>query len=246
MLLLALFAHAEPLLGLEAAPAAAQLVVEPGLAVFPVNGYGGSVTPEVFAGYGITRHFDVRAGAGIDVPVYHFDDGGVFWGYTGPSVGFFDGAARYTWRGKPTAFSAALRVATGTATPTRLFSVGPEVAWSRDTGMVRWAIRLSYMVQPEYLPEAFGVVAVCPSVSFDVGTPELFVEVEPTGWMGLGHHGNSPAQFMVDLGFTTRAGAWFPAGPSGALGLSVGYVADYGVEPEDFSLLLRWRWASGA
>lgn len=235
----------------EPLPAAGTWVVEPGVSILPVNGYGGSVVPEVYGGVGVTDAIDVRLGAGLDVPVYHFDDGGVFWGYSGPSIVFVDGIARYTWQGqnksgRDKSVSLGLRAGVGTLTPTGIFSIGPEAEWQWRCKRGRWTYRMNFLTQPEYLPYSWGILDFGLSWAIPVGRSEIFAELAPWLGLGLGHYGNSGLMFMPWPGFTARVGAWLPTGERSSLGLAATYVADWGVEPEDFSLLLRWRWTSGS
>lgn len=231
-------------------PGAGHWLVEPGMSILPINGYGGSIVPEVFAGYGITEAVDVRLGAGIDIPVYHFDDGGVFWGYTGPSLEFAEGIARYTWHeedreGRGKSLSLGLRMATGSATALNVLSVGPEVEWQWRSKLGRWTYRMNFLSQPEYLPESWGILDLGLSWAIPVGRSEVFVELAPWVGLGLGHVGNSGLVFMPWPGFTGRVGAWIPTTERSALGLALIYVSDWNLEAEDFSLLVRWRWVSG-
>ncbi len=244
---LATLALAEPHLGGEPVPTRGEVVVEPGTLLWPVNGYGGSVVPELFLGYGATQTLDFRLGAALDVPVYHFDDGGVFWGYTGPSLDRVEGLARYTWHdvGKASSVSLGLRAGGDNLSPMGVFSLGPEAEWRWQKRWGTLSYRMAFLVPPEYLPYAWGVLDTAIGFSVPVKKSSLFVDLAPWLGLGLGHYGNSGLLFLPELGFAADAGAWVPTGERSQLAMAVRYVADWGMEPEDFQLYLRWRLALG-
>ncbi len=247
LIALATIALAEPHLGGEPLPSKGEWVVEPGTLVWPVNGYGGSVVPDLFVGYGASEKLDFRLGAGLDVPVYHFDDGGVFWGYTDPSLDRVELLGRHTWRdvGKASSVSLGLRAGGENLTPLGKFSLGPEAEWRWPKPWGTLSYRMAFLVTPEYLPSYWGLLDTAIGFSVPVKRSSLFVDLAPWVGLGLGSYGNSGAIFMPWPGFTADAGAWVPTGKRSQLAMAVRYVADWGMEPEDFQLYLRWRLALG-
>ena len=227
MLLLATLAAAEPLLGGLDLSSPGQLRAEPGVEVFPVLAIGGMFISELFVGVGMPSGFDVRAGAGMYAMLYSTDDGYVVdEPFMPPVLGFVDVVARFTVQ--PSVIFPEDRLSIGLRLDNRPWKaryfgadewgVGPELAMSHRAGPLWLHFRPNYLVQPYWLPDAFGQLNVGTSLSVPAGVAEPFVDVEPSMWLGLGHAGNSgPASCRM-------SDWWCAQGPSYGLVSSTAHL----------------------
>lgn len=215
MLLLVSLVGAEPLMGGLDLAKAGQVVIKPGVEMFPVNGYGGSLNPELFAGVGFGPGFDVRLGGAMTLPVYAFDDGGIVEPYMSPELAFIDVVLRWTAPPQSPIFPED-QFAIGLRVDNRSFSAryfgadefgfGPELAWSHHAGPAWIFFRPNFLTQPYWWPDAFGLLGLAAAISLPLGAVEPFFDFEPRVWMSMGHAGNSGLVFMPAPTLAARVG----------------------------------------
>lgn len=217
-MLLGLFslAVAEPLLGALHIARPGEVILQPGVEVFPVAGAGGSMSPELMVGAGLGKGIDLRAGAGLAVPLYATDDGAMMPPYNDPELAFLDLAARWTLTGEDPVYpddqlSLGLRVSSRPFDSryggTGELGFGPEVATSHRLGPAFLLFRPSFLTQPGWWPDGFGTLALATSLAVPLPRADLFVDLDPRAWFMLGSSGNGPAVLMIDPFVEARFGA---------------------------------------
>jgi hypothetical protein len=231
----------EPLWGDAERLDAGEATVAAGAWATPVNGYGGDVAPELYGGVGLPGGFDLRAGAIVDVPVYHRDDGALSWGYTGPSFEGVDATAR--WFPRPSlGFGVRVR-----RDGLYAWEVDPEVTWSREAGRVLWTVRSGYALVPRYLASGvFGVPSATGAANVAIGErASLFGELELAVLLEMGgaKDGGGTHFAAVEPALATRGGAWLDLDRAGRhrVGLALGWDARTFDPVETLQVGVRYR-----
>ena len=209
-------AAAEPLFGALDIARRGEIILQPGIEVFPVAGAGGSMSPELMVDAGFGRGFDVRAGAGLAVPLYATDDGAMLPPYNDPELAFLDLAARWTLTGDDPVYpddqlSLGLRVSSRPFDSryggTGELGFGPEFATSHRLGSAFLLFRPSFLTQPGWWPDGFGYLGLATSLTVPLPWADLFVDLDPRGWFMMGSSGNSGPVLMVEPTVEARLGA---------------------------------------
>jgi hypothetical protein len=218
-----------------------QGAILPGAWAWPVNGYGGNAVPELYAGLGVGHGLDVRAGLGVDIPVYHRDDGGLYWGYEPPEVSFVDLMARYATSGS---FALGIRAQQQGFDGWRF---GPEVTFTH-AGHVRFTVRPSWIVNGGIAERDYGILSVPVAAQTSLGKRlDGFVELEPNlwpEWVVPDCGGCGEGKLGIESWLDMRAGAWLRLDEGGnhRIGLAVAYRLEDTLAPvHGLSFGLRYR-----